>query len=74
MDKSITQSNEICGSYLTGLFSFVSSTIGYPKLCVMYLCRSEILNNVTVPSGLGNLVLVIAWQNGHQYAMISYHE
>ena len=32
MGKSITESNKIFESYLTRLFSYVSSTIGYPKL------------------------------------------
>ena len=30
------------------------------------------LGRVTVPSALGNLVLVIAWQNGHRHAIMVY--
>ena len=33
MDKSITESNKIKESYLTRLFSYVSSKIGKLKLC-----------------------------------------
>ena len=38
MDKSITESKEVYKSYLTRLFSYVSSTIGYPKLrlCICF--------------------------------------
>ena len=43
MGKSITESNNIYESYLTHLFSFVSSAIGYPKLHIMYLFRPEIM-------------------------------
>ena len=46
MCKSINDSNKIYQSYLTRLFSYVLSTIGYMKLHIMYLFQSEILTNV----------------------------
>ena len=46
--KSMTESNKIYESYLTGLFSHVSSTIGHPKMRIMYLFRSEIMKNVMI--------------------------
>ena len=42
------QSNNIFESCLTRLFSYVSPKIGYPKLHIMYLSRTEIIKNAMV--------------------------
>ena len=42
------QSNNIFESYLTRLFSYVSPYIGYPKLRIRYLSRTEIIKNAMV--------------------------
>ena len=46
MGKSIT--NKIYETYLTRLFSYISSKIGYPKLSIKCLFRTEIMKNIMV--------------------------
>ena len=48
MGKSITESNKIYEIYLIRLFPYFSSTIGHPKLRIMYLFQSEVMKNVMI--------------------------